>query len=357
MVFWSLAIVVTVIASAALYYAAAGRRVNAAPGANAPVIDHLKLALREIDSDSAVGRIGTAEATAARAEVAREAVRIKAIGEAASRPLSQRVFGAGAVALTAILALGTYAVLGRPDLPALPLATRPDAAIAGMDLEQAVARIEAQLKETPEDMRGWTVIAPVYMQMGRYDAAADAIRRIIAAEGPTADRETDLGEALMMDADGTVGPEALALYQSAAGRDASHIRSRYYLASEAMRTGDFAAAKARWSEMLALSAGGEPWLEAARQGLAGAEAGLSGAPAAAPASPEIAAMVEGLAARLAADGGSIAEWTQLVRSHLVLGQTDRAQQAYLAARAAYPEAGTRTELDVLAADNGLVVPN
>jgi cytochrome c-type biogenesis protein CcmH len=50
----------------------------------------------------------------------------------------------------------------------------------------------------------------------------------------------------------------------------------------------------------------------------------------------------------------IAEWTQLVRSRLVLGQTELAQSAYEAARAAYPDPAMRTELDVLAADNGLV---
>ena len=43
-----------------------------------------------------------------------------------------------------------------------------------------------------------------------------------------------------------------------------------------------------------------------------------------------------------------------MRSRLVLGQTAEAQAAYDAARAAYPDASLRTELDVLAADNGLV---
>ena len=73
-----------------------------------------------------------------------------------------------------------------------------------------------------------------------------------------------------------------------------------------------------------------------------------------PTDADIEAMVEGLASRLEAEGGSIAEWTQLVRSRLVLGQTALAQQAYDAARSAYPDAAGRTELDVLAADNGLV---
>ena len=91
----------------------------------------------------------------------------------------------------------------------------------------------------------------------------------------------------------------------------------------------------------------------ARDGLAAATAGL-GDPSAMPDAAAIAGMVEGLAARLTATGGSIEEWTRLVRARLVLGQAERAQTAYDAARRAYPEAAQRTELDVLAADNGLV---
>jgi cytochrome c-type biogenesis protein CcmH len=48
------------------------------------------------------------------------------------------------------------------------------------------------------------------------------------------------------------------------------------------------------------------------------------------------------------------EWTQLVRSRLVLGQTQEAQIEYDAARAAYPDATQRTELDRIARDGGLV---
>ena len=76
-----------------------------------------------------------------------------------------------------------------------------------------------------------------------------------------------------------------------------------------------------------------------------------------PANADIAGMVEGLSTRLMQSGGTIDEWTRLVRSRLVLGQSELAQLAYDAARKAYPNAGDRAELDVLAADNGLVASN
>jgi cytochrome c-type biogenesis protein CcmH len=223
-----------------------------------------------------------------------------------------------------------------------------------MTLDDAIARIEAQLKAKPDDLRGWSVIAPAYMQLGRFADAAAALRKVIELDGPTADRETDLGEALMMAKDGDASGEPLELFRSASNRDVKHVRSRYYLASEATRAGDFANAKAQWQALLKLSTGGESWVANAEAGLAAAEAGLGGDM---PANADVASMVEGLSKRLMQSGGTIDEWTRLVRSRLVLGQTEAAQLAYDAARKAYPDAGDRAELDVLAADNGLVASN
>lgn len=355
MIFWSLAFVVTAAACAALYYAGAGRRVNAtAAVVDSPEMGHLKLQLKEIESDLALGRLGAAEATAAKGELARELMRLKATTKAPTDSGSRRGIVAVAAVVTAVLAFGVYGALGRPDLPAQPLAERQDVPPREMSLDDAIARIEAQLKAKPEDLRGWTVIAPAYMQMGRFADAANALRKAIELDGPTADRETDLGEALMMANSGNAAGEPMRLFRSASNRDVTHVRSRYYLASEAMREGDFATAKTEWQGLLKLSKGGEPWLANAEAGLAAAEAGLGGDM---PANADIAAMVEGLSSRLNDSGGTIEEWTRLVRSRLVLGQTELAQTAYDAARKAYPQAGDRADLDVLAADNGLVASN
>jgi cytochrome c-type biogenesis protein CcmH len=189
--------------------------------------------------------------------------------------------------------------------------------------------------------------------MERYADAANALRKVIALDGPTADRETDLGEALMMANNGSAAGEPLKLFESAAARDPTHIRSRYYLASEAMQRGDYEIAKTDWQALIALGTGTESWLPNAQAGLAAAEAGLNGVVSGAD-TTAVAAMVDGLSARLKDKGGSIAEWTRLVRSRLVMGEKKLAQQAYDAARKAYPDPKGRTELDVLAADNGLV---
>jgi hypothetical protein len=66
-------------------------------------------------------------------------------------------------------------------------------------------------------------------------------------------------------------------------------------------------------------------------------------------------MVSGLAGRLMAEGGSVEEWTQLVRSYIVLGDLAAAQRAFDAAVAAYPAAFDRGELDTLALGAGLTL--
>ncbi len=350
--FWLLAIAVTAVACAALYYAAAGRPVNAGSGAvDDATASHFRLQLREIEGDVVSGRLGEAESLAARGELARELIRLK--GEDA-RPAAGTLHKPVlllAIGATAALTFGAYALLGQPDLPALPLAER---APPEMTLEAAIQRVETQLTRQPDDLQGWTVVAPAYMQMGRFADAEHAYRRIVELSGETPDRLTDLAEAIMMKDGGNPVGEPAELLKRAMVLDPAHVRSRFYLASEATRAGEYQSAIGQWEALLALGKDGDTWVASAEQGLAAARAGLDGA-APAPTAADIAAMVEGLSSRLAGEGGTIGEWTQLVRSRLVLGETELAQSAYEAARAAYPDPAVRTELDVLAADNGLVV--
>lgn len=360
MVFWILAITVTAIACAALYYAAAGRAVNA-PGVEVgdATTGHFKQQLGEIEADLASGRLTAAEAVAAKGELARELIRLKqeSAGAVTGAPKHTRWLIPGGMVLVVVLSFASYLFLGQPNLPSLPLSGRADVAAQSIDLDVAIKRIETQLAANPDDLRGWSVIGPAYMQLGRIDDAIGAFRRVLELSPPTADTETDLGEALMLKAEGNMDGEPLALMQSAAARDPAHIRSRFYLASNATQTGAWDEAIERWQGLIAMGKGDEPWMATARDGLAAAEAGRDGtAPAPAIDSEQavmIAGMVQGLSDRLMAEGGTLEEWTRLVRSYLVLDQKDLAQKAYDAAKLAYPQLMERAELDALAKEGGL----
>lgn len=356
MLFWFIAIAVTAIACAALFYAAGPRVVNASATQSDDPNNHFRLVLAGIDADLAAGKLGEAEAVAAKGELAREILRVKSdAGRAAGSsndigrgPLLAGMLGA------AIVALGLYAALGRPDLPSQPLAARPEAIAPAIDLESAITRIEAALTANPNDLRGWTVVAPAYVEMGRYADAARAYRRVLELGGPTADIQTSLAEALLLAADGTGSPEAMELLTAAAAREPTHVLSRLYLASELTRLGRYPEAVDAWNAALALSSGGEPWLAAAREGLAVAQ-NDGVAPVDTQQNEMIEQMVSGLATRLAESGGSIEEWTQLVRAYLVLGDAVRAQSAFDDAVRAYPQAFDRGDLDTIALGAGLKI--
>ncbi len=353
MIFWSIVIAVTAVACAALFYAAAGRAVNAPALQTTDPNSHFRQLLADIEADVANGRLAVDQANAARKELAREVMRADQRAPASSGALGRGVLVAG-LAGVAALALGLYGVLGKPDMPTMPLAERPEIAAQNVDLGDAIARIEQRLAEVPDDVRGWTVIAPAYVELGRYEDGVNAYRRILALSGPSAVVETDLAEVLLLAANGAGSEEAMDLLRRAAERDASVVRPRLYLAAELMRMGDYAEAQAWWQEAIDLAKGGEPWLAAARQGLAVAEAG--GVDTAAEQQAEmIRGMVSGLSERLAADGGTVEEWTQLVRSYLVLGDLAAAQSTFDQAVAAYPAAFDRGELDTLALGAGLTL--
>lgn len=352
MIFWLIAIAVTAIACAALLYAGRGRMVNVSAAESADANRHFRLVLAGIDADLAAGKIGAEEAVGAKGELAREMLRAKAeAGPQATHEIGRGTLLAG-LGLVAALALGLYAFLGSPNLPGQPLAGRADVAAQNMDLGAAIARIEERLTADPDDLRGWTVLAPALLEVGRFAEAANAYGRIIDLSEPTAQLLTDRAEALLLAADGAGSEEAMGLLRTAAEMDASHVQSRLYLGAELTRTGQYDDAVRFWQAAIDLAQGDEPWLPAAQQGLAVAE--NDGVDTTALDQAEmIRGMVESLSTRLYADGGTVEEWSQLVRSYIVLGDLPNAQIAYDGAVAAYPAAFDRGELDSMALAAGL----
>tara|TARA_R110002051_G_scaffold305671_3_gene375772 strand:+ start:8054 stop:9136 length:1083 start_codon:yes stop_codon:yes gene_type:complete len=277
-----------------------------------------------IERDLTAGRLSADEATAARAELAREVMAQEKEAGGKKGGFSGRAVMLAALPVVAVASLGLYAWIGRADLPALPLAEREQPAqISASDIEAAVATVEAQMEQTPDDVRGWLVLAPIYMEQGRFAEAANAWRRVLALEPPTADRETNLAEALILGNDGVADAEAMTLLRSAVEADPIHVRSRFYLAGQLTQTGQYEEAVALWNQLLGLATGEEAWIDTARSGLVAAQAGLESGTLG-DSEPDatmdvmIRGMVDGLAARLYDEGGSAAEWIQLVRSRIEL---------------------------------------
>jgi cytochrome c-type biogenesis protein CcmH len=204
-----------------------------------------------------------------------------------------------------------------------------------------VAQVETHLKANPDDGRGWEVIAPVYLRLGRFDDAVKARRNALAALGETAERQAGLGEALAMAAGGTVGDEAKTAFERAVALDHDNVKARYYLGVAAEQAGKPAEAATIWRAMIAGAPADAAWTEFIRQEIARVAPGPkeSDIAAAADLNPEqrmamIRGMVDRLAVKLHDDGSDLEGWLRLVRSYMVLGERDKAIAAAGAARRA-----------------------
>ncbi len=316
-----------------------------------------KSQLADIDRDAAQGLIGEADADLARAEAARRLL----AAERASRPLAaratSRAWAAAAVALfVPVLALGLYMKLGRPDLPDMPRAERMAESKAETQVENAIVNIEKHLAANPNDGRGWQVLAPVYLKLGRMDDAVHAFRESLRLNGDSAVALADYAEALIFAGKGNVPEEARKALARAVELDPAAGKARYYLGLAAEQAGEPASAAEIWSKLAADSPPNSPLAQGLRERIARLEGKPTAADVAKLAPQErddaIRQMVEGLAARLAREGGDAESWMRLVRAYSVMKELDKARDTLRDARKALgAEAGER--LNALARELGL----
>ena len=312
--------------------------------------------LDEIARDRAAGLIGEAEAEAAKVEVSR---RLIAAADAAefshSLPIGSELWRrrAAAIAGLVLLPIGAtalYLVLGSPQLPGEPLAERMRAAPQDRSIESLVAQVEAHLERNPDDARGYDVLAPVYLRLGRFADAVNARRKLLALAGETAERQADLGEALTAAGNGIVTNEAKAAFERALALDPADLKAKFFIGIAAEQDGDRAKAAEIWRGMLAAAPPGAAWVPMVSEALArvgGTPPPVASAPG--PSADDMAAasgmsekdrseMIRGMVARLAdrlkENGNDIEGWQRLLRAYMVLGERDKAHAAAADARRA-----------------------
>jgi cytochrome c-type biogenesis protein CcmH len=306
--------------------------------------------LEEIGRDRDAGLIGLPEAEAARVEVSRRllaAADEQAAGagpalNAAQALRRHRVAATMALIVVLLLPLGLYLALGSPNLTGQPAFARAnDAQTEQQSIERLISQVEAHLATNPDDGKGWEVIAPIYLRLGRFDDAVAARRKSLALNGETATRDADLGEALAAAANGVVTDEAKQAFTSAVSKDPNETKTRYFLGLADEQDGNREAAAARWRAMLEQAPPGAPWIGFVRAAL-GRITGESLPPAAGPNEQDMAAaanmsdeqragMIRGMVAqlsdRLHANGDDVDGWLRLVRAYVVLGDRDNAKSA------------------------------
>lgn len=342
--------------------------------------------LRELDADIERGVIAPAEADYARAEIGRRLIAAGDAAEAEHRAAGKAARAGVPVLIAAavfapLAAAIVYSITGSPGLEAQPLALRIEErqremasqTLQGMDIDELVSRAEAHLNANPGDVRGWDVLAPMYLRLGRAADARNAFERAIALGGETVARRSGLGQAYYMLSDGVVDMNARAEFDRALQLDAGDSRSRFFLALAAAQSGDQAGAIRAWQAMVGDSGTTGQWQAAAAEGLRryGADNVATAPEATAPRLDEetmrdaeqmnaedrqdmILGMIGRLDERLRSNPDDVAGWQRLIRSYAVLGRRDDAEDALSRALQAFAGDTTkRAEISEFASALGL----
>ena len=328
--------------------------------------------LDEIEAERARGVIAEAEAEAAKLELSRRALASAAAAEARSRrqplPPARGRLAVAVAAAVPLLTAGLYLAYGSPDTFSAAGGRSADRAQIGV----LIAEVEQRLRERPDDGRGWDVIAPIYLKLGRFREAADAYQRAARLEGESLQRLSGFAVATVLAADGRVVAEAQRVFEKILRSEPGNVEARYWLALAKEQDGKLDLALADYNRLLSEAPADAPWRGAVEvriadiaARLAGKGAPESGGPsaedvaAASKLSPAdrakyIARMVDGLAERLQRDGGDLAGWQRLIHAYAVLGRDQDARQALEDARRRfYADARALGELAALAKSLGL----
>jgi cytochrome c-type biogenesis protein CcmI len=320
--------------------------------------------LAEIARDVDRGLLPADEASAARAETGRKLLAARVLAHDAPAPASRfRGFATVLVALALpALAVGLYMHFGEPALAGAPQsapenAAQENAAQAPDPVTEALERIEAEAKASPDNEKAWAALAPAYIRLGRYSDAIAANRNLLRLRGEDGTIRANLGEAEVAAAGGKVTDEARADFQQALADDPNSVMARFYLGLASEQAGDTKKALEAYEPLIEASRDHPHWVAiiqariAALKGAAQPSAPAASASAGIPDSQKamVNTMVTRLATRLAQSGGTLDDWTRLARSYVVLDEKDKAREAVNSARKALgADAAASARLDALA---------
>jgi cytochrome c-type biogenesis protein CcmH len=313
--------------------------------------------LDELDRDVARGLISGPDVAAARLEIERRLLAADTVPAATPRLGRSRSL---ALATALIIAGGAglaYMRLGAPGVPDVPFAEQHGSGATatsphGDDMAGAAATLAAKLKANPSDAQGWLLYARSEAELGNWDKSADGYAHAIALGQNAPDVVAGHAEMLVLAAGGIVGAPARAEFAQAVKDDPKSEVARYYLALADAQAGESRRAIEAWQALAADLPEDSPMRDAITHGVADAAsaAGIAapalpkGQPASAaanapasaavqdmpPAQREqmIRSMVTQLAERLAKAPNDLDGWLQLGRAYAVLGEPDKATDAY-----------------------------
>lgn len=214
--------------------------------------------LAQIEADVRAGVLAPEDRAQAVEEVQRQLLEEEPPGQGpppgARRWMQWAVAGALSVMLPACAFL-LYLRVGNPAAYAeQALAGRPEGAQTGgdVDLERLVARLAQRLREQPDDVAGWIMLARSYEFLQRYDDAVAAYRRAMALAPKQPQLLADYADALGSARGGDLGGPVHEAVAAALALDPDHPKAMALAGAAAYQRGEHAAARGIWERLLTL---------------------------------------------------------------------------------------------------------
>jgi cytochrome c-type biogenesis protein CcmH len=166
----------------------------------------------------------------------------------------------GMIALVLVIAIGGYAFTGSPSLagfgtpPQVPVAANAneDGKQREIGLQQIagmVDKLAARLKDKPDDVEGWTMLARSYTVLSRFRDALPAYQRAIELQPTNAGLLADYADAMAAANDGKPNRDSLALIDRALAIDPNQPKALALAGTVAFERGDYATAVRQWQKI------------------------------------------------------------------------------------------------------------
>jgi cytochrome c-type biogenesis protein CcmH len=196
---------------------------------------------------------------------------------AAARPARATAFSL--LALVPLGAFAIYLVVGAPLAldPRFLAENDPAHAVDRKELEAMVERLAEKLKQEPDNLEGWLMLARSYKHFGRFEQAARAYGRVVARVEPDANLLADYADVLAMAQGQKLQGEPEKLVAKALELDPKHLKALALAGSAEFEKKNYAKAAEYWQRMLPLVPGDSEQAKAVNANVAEARslAGLS----------------------------------------------------------------------------------
>ncbi len=324
----------------------------------------------ELERSEAQGQISKNQANSMRSEIERAYSRAERRSDDGKFTNGPKALIWVILTLCVLAAIGSYLQIGTPQFGDVPFAKRQElenpsqerayeillennalAEEPKIDAETAglIKQLEDTLEMHPDDARGWQFLARTSYSTGNFHRAYQAQQRYIELkdDAPSAEDYALLAENMILAVNGYISPEAEEALRQALTIDPKNRVGRYY-AALAMIQNDEVEDGRRLLEGLLNDTSDDPqWQAEINKRLSETE------PAKGPSAEDLANaaelnaqerqemigdMVDGLKNRLAEQGGSPAEWAQLINALRVLERHEEANAILQEARQKFPNA-------------------